>query len=123
MSYRDLISRRYDVLAEAEFGDYQGDILFLIHDAGREDRERCLGVIITGYGSCSGCDAYDAAADDGTLDELADQLHRSAVWGTEHELKLYLLGPDAGLRWYFHEEDFTEAAHTAFADQVKALEG
>lgn len=108
--YRGLVERRFTVLAEEEFGDYQGDILFVVLDP----QTNQLGVIVTGYGSCSGCDAYQAAEDSAAeLNELAAELHRSVHHGTVPELREYLVGRDGELRWSFHEGGFAEAVDKA----------
>lgn len=48
------------ILAEACFGEYQGD--YLLGVRGPDGR---VGVVVVGYGSCEGCDAPLGAADEG----------------------------------------------------------
>lgn len=75
--YQDLIEKRgrVKIIASASDEDYQGDTLLLVQgDSG-------FGFLIFGWGSCSGCDAYEAAYDDDhELEELGDSLVRGIQW-------------------------------------------
>lgn len=111
-TYRELVERSYSVIDEAVFGSYQGDYIFLVEGASN------YGIVIAGYGSCTGCDALEAAVygnayssgpDLAALDSLAEELRNSAHFGTVDELREYLLGKDGALRWYYHEDGFREA--------------
>lgn len=115
MSYDELVERNFTILASESFGDYQGDLVFAVRGSGGS------GVIVAGYGSCSLCDAYQAACDDGAmaLDELAVDLANSVHYGTAQELREYLLGEDAKLQWYAHEAGFAEAVENV----LRAVEG
>lgn len=73
--YLELVGSFARVLLAVEDNDYQGDSRLLLADTGR------VGLLFFGWGSCSGCDALEAARDDGVdavralRDELAGQVH------------------------------------------------
>lgn len=55
MSYREaLVAAGCDVLQFEEFGSYQGEWLALVSHGG------FTGIVEGSYGSCSGCDAFEA---------------------------------------------------------------
>lgn len=54
-NYGDIVgSWGLDVLQDESFGSYQGDLVYLLGDGERR------GLLIVGYGSCSGCDHLQA---------------------------------------------------------------
>lgn len=70
----------WTIAANKTFGMYQGDEVYVLRDG-----ERC-GLVVIGYGSCSGCDELDAVApwgDDGDWSEviaLSDRLRSEVHW-------------------------------------------
>lgn len=117
-TYRELVERSYSVIDEAVFGTYQGDYVFLV------EGESSYGIVIAGYGSCTGCDAledalygnpYSSGPDLAALDSIAEDLRNSAHFGTVDELREYLLGKDGALRWHYHEDGFREAVEGLLA--------
>lgn len=72
ISYEMLVkSMGYDIDSQETFGSYQGDIIFVVWD--RPNARR--GILICGYGSCSGCDAIEGIISYGKLsDEKINQL-------------------------------------------------
>lgn len=54
--------------------DYQGDSRYLFQDGTR------YGVLIFGWGSCSGCDALQACDGYEEVDELRNDLFNSIIW-------------------------------------------
>jgi hypothetical protein len=78
--YEDLIEKRgkVKIIASASDEDYQGDTLLLVQG------KKGFGLLIFGWGSCSGCDAYEAAdyGDDANkqLKELGDELVQGIQW-------------------------------------------
>lgn len=113
-SYEDLVeSFEVETLANAYVGDYQGDYYDLLRDGDR------YGVLVFGYGSCSGCDALEGCY--GNLKEvtaLRDDLWASITWASREETLAKLKGEDAKLQWYGHEKAYKEFMATA----VKLLE-
>lgn len=82
-SYEEIVnSWGYEVLEFETFGQYQGDHLALLRDGDR------LGLIVFGYGSCSGCDELQAIEpwgggedDDWTeVIEFAERLRSEVHW-------------------------------------------
>lgn len=49
----------YTVEARKEFGEYQGDLAYVLRDGEH------IGYVVIGYGSCCGCDAYEDALPEG----------------------------------------------------------
>lgn len=87
-----IAARGLKVVAERAFGDYQGDLVFIVSDSiGR------TGVAIAGYSSCSGCDALQACSSQEEYDLLLDAVVNSIFWGTEEALRGHLA---SGLNWW-----------------------
>ena len=94
------------VRAFANLGSYQGDYVYLIQDGDR------WGTAIIGYGSCSGCDAYEGAAWDDEIavqdgkeptavDSLRRDLQSNVRWfDSLDEARQYLLGDERQLQWW-----------------------
>jgi hypothetical protein len=76
VSYENLIeSQGVKILVEESDSDYQGDSLLLVEGDGG------YGLLVFGWGSCSGCDAYEAAyGDEVALQGLAEELIESIKW-------------------------------------------
>jgi hypothetical protein len=76
LSYEDLIaSMGIGIVLKVDDNDYQGDSRVLTYDGRR------FGTMIFGWGSCSGCDAFEAAQ--GSRDELSalrDDMYRQIHW-------------------------------------------
>ena len=63
------------------FGDYQGDYIAVLRDDGR------IGVLVYGYGSCSGCDAIQAEyqygsnwRDQPAMRQLVEEMRQTIRW-------------------------------------------
>lgn len=113
-SYSDLVdSMEVEVLVERHDNDYQGDSYYLL----KKDRE--YGILIFGWGSCSGCDALEAC--DGNLEEateLRDSLWESITWMTKPEIRKYVNKKDFSLEfWHYSSEG------PAFVAEVKEFLG
>lgn len=92
-----------EVLINISDDDYQGSTFYLL----REGKK--YGILICGFGSCSGCDELLAINDDirlsndfGELVEYRDRLYNSIQWRTRQEMKEYVLTKDFNLEWYGH---------------------
>ena len=82
-SYQALVeSYGYEVLDSITLGSYQGDIVMVVGDmAGK------YGLLVTGYGSCSGCDALEGCGTDvERLEELRESLCFGVTFSTAAEL-------------------------------------
>lgn len=86
LDYDDIVrSMGVEIVKRKELGSYHGDIVYLVRQGQRE------GVLVVGYGSCSGCDALQAAMGDsddidswlGDVEALRDQLQASILWPAE----------------------------------------
>lgn len=91
------------VLVAVDEDDYQGDSFRLIAD-GDEPGQR-YGLLIFGWGSCSGCDALQACESAEELQTLADQLQDSIKWFSDKDtLREYMQNHDWEGDWSWHQE-------------------
>jgi hypothetical protein len=73
--YRPLLeSMGYDIVADEEVGDYQGDTLVVFRDGSR------FGFLVFGWGSCSHCDALQSCGTVAEVEELRTELDRGIIW-------------------------------------------
>lgn len=103
-------------LAAKDLGYYQGDWVGLIHD---DDANR-FGLVIIGYGSCSGCDEWYAAETIERKLEIIQKIVAGVKWFDSLDLaKVYI--NDATIQetqWHSHEEGWSEfLADVAVADE------
>lgn len=121
-SYGDLLTHTgLTVLNQETFGSYQGDYLFTVTDGTRH------GIVIVGYGSCSGCDELEHLLSgsfhwDGwpeaqyrEVTQFAQDLAKRVHWGDRTQLTEYLLGDDSYMRWYRHDDGFEESSRKALS--------
>lgn len=73
-SYTELIETFGEVIVETNWGEYDGDSLYLLK------AEQGYGILTFGWGSCSGCDSLEACDSQADFDALQDDLERSARW-------------------------------------------
>lgn len=95
-SYYSLVaSTGVEVFDSEDDDDYQGDSFALVRDGDR------WGWLTFGWGSCSGCDALQAAeGDEEELSELREQLIVSIVWrDSVAEVIAYATDADAVRHW------------------------
>lgn len=107
-NYNNLIdSFELDEVFEVEDDDYQGSSYYLFRN---EDK---YGILIFGWGSCSGCDALEGIQSDNWKDstklveeltEFRDDLYSSITWRSRDEMVLYVLEKDFGLEWYGYSD-------------------
>jgi hypothetical protein len=92
------------VLVAVDVNDYQGDSYRLIADGDEPDQR--YGLLIFGWGSCSGCDALQWCDSVEELQELADQLQSSIKWFSDKEtLRKYMQEHDWEGDWSWHEKE------------------
>lgn len=97
----------YSILLNHEFGDYQGDLFFLLEDAAPTYYR--VGFLVFGYGSCSGCDSLQACANKEEVIELRDKLHTEIHWeDSPKEMLTFLHNRDAPLYWYGAKTNWEE---------------
>lgn len=97
----------YDIAAEEDLGDYQGDWVGLIkrnYDANYGFPE--WGFLVVGYGSCSGCDAWQAADTPAETAQIIKDMFEAAKWFADlDEAKSHIVNtPMTELQWYGHED-------------------
>lgn len=82
--YTPLLQAFGGVLLRVDDHDYQGDSRLLYAPlAGR------YGLLIFGWGSCSGCDALQGCNSHQDLQDLADHLESQILWKTRTEMIAY----------------------------------
>jgi hypothetical protein len=96
--YGELVdSMEYEVLVEVSDSDYQGDSRYLLRDGIR------YGILVFGWGSCSGCDALEACDTRAEVVELRDGLHEDIRWfDTETSIVEWLCSPDRDGEYSIH---------------------
>lgn len=67
------------VVVQVDDPGYQGDSRVLFRDGER------WGVLLFGWGSCSGCDALQGCSSFDDVEKLRDELVTSVRWGTREE--------------------------------------
>lgn len=103
--YDDLIlSLGIDIVGSLVLGSYQGDTIYLVKEG------PYYGYLVNGYGSCSGCDSFEASRDSAKdLTELRDVLENNIQWEPNlQELK----------RWV-EEHDWKGDYFTEDSDEIK----
>lgn len=109
-SYSDLVESFATIVIQEDDDDYQGDSRLLVTDeTGR------YGLLTFGWGSCSGCDALQAAEGDETeVYKLRDDLARSVHWeDNAADLVAYINAKDWSL-------DYASGGGQAWRDRVLA---
>ena len=117
LGYGDLLlDAGLEILHSEDFGSYQGDFVFLVSDGKRK------GLLIQGYGSCSGCDAlldahpWDDDGDFTNLAALRDSMVSSIVWaepGRLHDtFQERLTSKDADSWWRYADDQAKAKALT-----------
>lgn len=99
-SYDDLVETHGTILIETHAGDYQGDSFYLVSN------ENLYGIIIFGWGSCSGCDALEACSSYEELEEL--RLSLTPIWRTKDEIIEYITNHDWEGDYCWHIEELQE---------------
>lgn len=125
-SYEGIVeSWGYEVVDQQGFGDYQGDIVFVLRDGER------VGYIVIGYGSCSGCDYLQNILDDlfyktkeETLEGLRtyrDQLKDDISWFDSWDaLHAEVTGTASnGNDWYWFDEDLMHYIKSVSAELAR----
>jgi hypothetical protein len=100
-SYRELIdSFETKVLMEKHDDDYQGDSFYLLTDGER------YGILVFGWGSCSGCDGLEACGSREEVIQLRDGLWNSITWRSDEEMVDYIASKDWSLEYYYGDAYF-----------------
>ena len=115
-----VISMGVEVVIQESDNDYQGDTYMLAYDP-----EQCkYGILVFGWGSCSGCDALQACDSWDEVEKLRDRMYDSIQWfDSMRELVLYMLTHDWRGDFSYHEKDgavskFRRAFASYIADKL-----
>jgi len=102
--YIDLIkSANLEVIDHLTMGEYQGDLLMIV----KKDNQ--FGMIVAGFGSCSGCDAFQSCRDDKRkLNKLRDKLCNGVIWKDITSFISYLRTKKWRNEFYCGEEKLPE---------------
>lgn len=100
--YQPMLQEFGEILLQIDDDGYQGDS-FLIYENNNE-----YGLLIFGWGSCSGCDALQGCNNINEVQELMDSLYDSITWfDSLQELKDYIANDDTiELKWYYYSDTF-----------------
>lgn len=114
-SYHGMASTFGTVVVDVRDDDYQGDERFLLKSGTR------WGVHVTGFGSCSGCDALEAAYyDEAAIEELRLEMGNGIKWfDTAQECKEYLTGKDWETHHSYREKESSEFVALSIAELEK----
>lgn len=95
-SYDQLIeSMEVEEVLRVDEVDYQGSSWVIVKQGDR------YGLLVYGWGLCSGCDAAAAARTKAAAEELRDDLWSGIVWReSAAELADYIETEDKDLKWY-----------------------
>jgi hypothetical protein len=69
----------WDIVLKVDDGDYQGDSRVLYRDGDR------YGLLVFGWGSCSGCDSLQACSTLEEVDEFRTTLRDQTIWKESRE--------------------------------------
>lgn len=119
--YEDMLIRAgWEIVESDVHGSYQGDLTFLLR------RGAEWGFSVVGYGSCSGCDAYerymgygDEPDDLDGLLEFEREVQNSVRAGSAEEVRAYITNEDRDLNWYYHDDEI-KAAIDKYAERLTA---
>lgn len=104
--YQPLLDSIGNIVLQVDEDDYQGDSFVLYH------KNKQIGLLIFGWGSCSGCDALQACETVEEVEKLRDELITSIIWKSPSKMLFYLKEKDWNLDYGYNEEkkDFIEKA-------------
>lgn len=109
-SYQPMVDSFGRVILQVDDHDYQGDTRVLY------EKDGLYGLLIFGWGSCSGCDALQACTCIEDAENLRARLESSIDWKSASELLNYVLTHD----W---EGDYSGSSSEAkeFVEKAKEL--
>lgn len=100
----------YETVLQVDDNDYQGDSRVLFMDGDR------YGLLIFGWGSCSGCDALSACQTIKEVGELRDELHNDIIWkSSRQEMLDFIKERDWEAQYSWHAEETREFVAKAIA--------
>lgn len=109
--YNPIVRHFGNIIIHNDDDDYQGDSRYLIESSGQ------YGLLIIGWGSCSGCDALQGCSTESDLKELVNSLWNSIHWfDTIEQVLDYINSKEREGSYYYHSEKWEE-----FTGEVNAL--
>jgi hypothetical protein len=121
-----LLEPFFEIVLSESIGDYQGDTLLVLRNKSdygwrwTDSESKVWGFLVTGYGSCSGCDVWEGA-ETGTqkFALLAEEIEGIRWFQTLPQLQAYVTDKyTTELEWWGNEPDYK-----AFAKTVSELTG
>ena len=94
-----LESMGYPIVLRVDDDDYSGDSRLLFKDGDQ------YGMLLFGWGSCSGCDALQACGNYREIEELRERLLKIIHWGSAQELLDYIEHKDWEVEWSYHTKE------------------
>lgn len=116
--YKDAVIRPGDTIVDSLWaGDYQGDLYMILQDS-----EGRYGFTVIGYGSCSGCDWWEATRDDAeydwetktyrkpeVIDRFVEQVQSGVQWfdsKMDLKVKLRTMLRERETYWYSNDKEW-----------------
>lgn len=115
--YQPIINHFGTVLLQVDDEGHHGDSRILYRDKNDDQR---FGLLIFGWGSCSGCDALQACSSLDEIDDLISVTKNDIKWASREELLLYIAEKQWELEFCWHAEEtkkFIESAIKILSDQ------
>lgn len=101
-SYQPIIDSFGTVALQVDEQDYQGDSFVLYHNPGGD-----YGLLVFGWGSCSGCDAMCACGSYADVDAVRNQLYNDVEWFDIAQDALDRLWDKAQkTKWSYHTKEW-----------------
>lgn len=101
--YSPIVQSLGYVVVKVDDKDYQGDTRALLERNGK------FGLLVFGWGSCSGCDALQGCGSYEEVDELIQKLNASITWfDTLQECVAYISHSDRLGSHYAHSAEWLE---------------
>ena len=86
--YQPIINDFGKVVIQIDDKNYSGDSRILYDNDTRYGETRTIGILIFGWGSCSGCDALQACNSYAEVDKLIAELRNKILWFPDHATAL-----------------------------------
>lgn len=102
-NYQPMIDSFGDILVQVDDTDYQGDTSVLYR------RGDVYGILIFGWGSCSGCDALQGCNTVADIDDVISSTRDMIKWGTCDEILRHVSDEEARCgEWSWHAKETQE---------------
>ena len=98
-----LKSMGYEILLKVDDEDYQGDSRLILKN------QSSYGILIFGWGSCSGCDALQGCKNYQDVEDLRNELNQSIKWlDSASECIKYIKAHDWKMDFSWHSKEMNE---------------